>query len=283
MTSREVLTRPAPPPDAVLRYGGGEDQIADFRLPNRPPASSAGGVRDPAPIVVLIHGGFWRDEYDRAHLGPLAAALAARGYAVCVPEFRRSSPGRSGWPGIFDDVASAVDALPRMMAEAAGAGAVDTGRVVLAGHSAGGHLALWAAARHRLPADAPWRLQAPPAVRGVVALAAVSDLIACHDQEMGNGAAAALMGGSPDRLPGRFAAADPAGLLPLGTRLWLVHGTDDMNVPVEMSRGFTARARAAGDDAELHELSGYDHFALIDPLSGAWSQVLAMFADAALR
>ncbi|MGE5286652.1 MAG: alpha/beta hydrolase family protein [Micromonosporaceae bacterium] len=283
MTSREVLTRPAPPPDAVLRYGGGKDQIADLRLPHRQSASSADGVTDPAPIVVLIHGGFWRDEYDRAHLGPRAAALAARGYAVCVPEFHRSSPGHSGWPDTFGDVATAADTLPGMMTEAAGAGAVDPEHVLLAGHSAGGHLALWAAARHRLPADAPWRTQAPPAVRGVIALAAVSDLVACHDQGMGDGAAAALMGGPPELVPDRFAAADPAGLLPLGRPVWLIHGTDDMNVPVGMSRAFAARARAAGDDAELRELSGCDHFNLIDPLSDAWPQVLAVFADAALR
>lgn len=282
MTSREVLTRPAPPPDAVFGYGGREDQVADLRLPHRPPASSVGGVRGPAPIVVLIHGGFWRTEYDRAHLGPLAAALATRGYAVCVPEFHRAGPG-SGWPGTLDDIAEAVDRLPGMMVEAAGRGAADPESVLLAGHSAGGHLALWAAARHRLPADVPWHTQAPPAVRGVVCLAAVSDLIACHDQQLGNGAAAALMGGSPDRFPGRYAAADPVGLLPLGTPLWLVHGTDDVQVPVGMSRAFAARARAAGDAADLRELPGCDHFALIDPLSEAWPHVLAAFADAALH
>lgn len=279
----------------VLRYGDDPDQIADLRLPPRGPAAAAGaspvgafgGMGVPAPVVVFLHGGFWRDEHDRSHTGPLAAALAARGYVVCVPEFRRTGPGRSGWPGTFDDVAAAVDALPGMIAAAARAGAAsDNAReepesVVLAGHSAGGHLALWAAARHRLPAGTAWRTAAPPPVRAVVGLAAVSDLRACHDDGLGGGAAAELMGASPAAMPVRYAAADPAGLLPLGVPVLLVHGTQDDKVPARMSRSFAARARAAGDDVVLRELPACEHFGLIDPLSAAWPQVLAAFAAAA--
>src|SRR6266496_2283050 len=248
-------------------------------------------ARTAVPIVVFLHGGFWRNEYDRAHTGPLAAALAASGFAVCTPEFHRASDAAIGWPGTFDDAAAAVDVLPGLVAAqldarsgpaaaqvdargpAAAAGGTDTSRVVLAGHSAGGHLALWAAARHRLPAGAPWRTERRLGVRAVVGLAAVSDLSACHEEGLGDGAAEALMGGPPEQLADRYAAADPARLLPLGARICLVHGTADDRVPVQMSHAFAARARAAGDKVALRELSGCEHFGLIDPLSSAWPQV----------
>ncbi len=115
---REVLTRPAPPPDQVLRYGPGPDHVTDLRLPA---SGQAGDRRRPAaaPLVILLHGGFWRVAYDRSHAGPLAAALAVAGYAVCVPEYRRTGQVGGGWPGTFDDVAAAVDALPGLAAEAA--------------------------------------------------------------------------------------------------------------------------------------------------------------------
>ena len=146
MASRDVLSRPAPPPDLVLSYGPGPEHVADVRLP---PA----GAR-PAPLVVFLHGGFWRAAFDRTHTGPLAAALAAAGFAVCNPEFRRTGQRGGGWPGTFDDVAAAVDALRALVRDATGADRVSDEPPLLAGHSAGGHLALWAAARHRLPPDA---------------------------------------------------------------------------------------------------------------------------------
>jgi acetyl esterase/lipase len=230
--------------------------------------------------VIFLHGGFWRDEFDRSHTGPLAAALADAGYAVCTPEFRRIGQQGGGWPGTFDDVAAAVDALPGLVAAAAGAGRVDARRIVLAGHSAGGHLALWAAARHRLPSSSSWSGPWSPSWRGVVGLAAVSDLRACHDQELGGGAAADLMGGSPGRYPDQYAQADPARLIPLGLRVRLVHGSADDRVPCGMSQDYAARAVAAGDDVGLDELPGYGHFELIDPLTGAWPAVLAAFGAA---
>src|SRR5690242_9533275 len=170
MTADDVLTRAAPPPDFVVSYGPGDDQVADVRLP----AQSA--RPRPAPLVLFLHGGFWRAAYDRAHTGPLAEALAAAGFAVCTPEFRRTGQAGGGWPGTFDDVAAAVDALPGLVAEVAGAAAdvVDVGRVVLGGHSAGGHLALWAAGRGRLPETERWHASASGVV-GVVSLAGVCD------------------------------------------------------------------------------------------------------------
>jgi acetyl esterase/lipase len=278
--SEGVLTRPAREPDLVLRYGAGADQVADVYLPPRGvrPGAASGGN---GPFLLFFHGGFWRAQYDRAHTGPLAQAVAAAGFVVCTAEYRRPgavAPG-GGWPGTFDDVAAAVDRLPALVAEAAG-GLVDPARVVLAGHSAGGHLALWAASRHRLPVGSPWRTQAAPA-RAAIGLAAVSELAECYRLGLGRQAAGAFMGGGPERLADRYAAADPVGLLPTGVRVRLVHGTADDIVPVAMSENYVRRARAAGDDAVCVTLPGAGHFDVIDPLSVAWQAVIGAFFAAA--
>jgi acetyl esterase/lipase len=252
--------------------------VADLRLPAR----SENGLQPagrPAPLVIFLHGGFWRAGYDRAHTGPLAESLAADGYAVCAPEFRRTGQPGGGWPGTFDDVAVAVDLLPGLVADAVG-GQVDPGRVVLAGHSAGGHLALWAASRHRLPPGTPWAVPQRPAIQGgVVALAAVTGLSSCYSLRLGGGAAADLLGGGPDTYGSRYAATDPMGLLPTGARVRLVHGRDDDIVPCGMSLDYAARARAAGDDASCTALPGTGHFEVIDPLTAAWPHVTEAFRE----
>jgi acetyl esterase/lipase len=250
--------------------------------------------------VLFFHGGFWQAAYDRTHTGTLAAALAAAGFVACTPEYRRIGQPGGGWPGMFDDVAAAVDKLPGLIAEAAGsldarsaghlearrAGILESGpgepdwvapeRVLLAGHSAGGHLAMWSAGRHRLPAGSRWHAPAP-VCSGVVALAPVSDLTACHALGLENHVVDRLIGGGPDRYPERYDVADPARLIPLGRPMRIVHGDEDDRVPHEMSRDYTARAVQAGDLVVLDELPGCGHFELIDPLSTAWPTVLAAF------
>jgi acetyl esterase/lipase len=263
----DVLTRPAPLPDHEIRYGTGPENVADVRLP--------AVTSRPAPLVIFLHGGFWRAAYDRSHTGPMATVLAAAGYAVCVPEFRRTGQAGGGWPGTFEDVAAAVDRSPALVRTAAGPGVVADEPALLAGHSAGGHLALWAAGRHLLGPDSGWH--ADTRARGVVVLAGVSGLADCYDQRLGNGAAADLMGGGPARFPQRYRVADPAGLLPLGCPVRLVHGSLDDVVPPAMSRGYAALGRAAGDDTAVAELPGASHLDVIDPLSPAWAQVLATF------
>ncbi len=252
-------------------------------------------------MVLFLHGGFWRAEWDRTHAATLAAALADVGYAVCTPEYRRTGQPGGGWPGTFDDVAAAVDllpglaaaaeeALPDAAAAAAGPAGAEPGLpsadlpgprpIVLAGHSAGGHLALWAAARHLLP-NGSRRRQPFSTYKGVVALAPVSDLVACHEARLDNDAVGDLIGGPPERYPERWAQADPARLLPLGMPVHIVHGAQDEQVPCGMSRDYVARARAAGDDMTLNELPGCGHFEVIDPLSAAWPAVVTAFRAAA--
>jgi acetyl esterase/lipase len=274
----EVLTRPARKPDLVVHYGDGADQVADVHLPRRWSGREAGSGGWP-PLIIFLHGGFWRPEYGREHTAPLAEALAEDGFAVCAPEYRRTGQAGGGWPGTFDDVATAVDRLPGILVEATG-GQVDMRRVVVAGHSAGGHLALWAAGRHLLPVGSRWRSERPVG-KGVVALAAVADLATCYRRGLGQGAAGALMEGGPDQYPDRYAMADPLRLLPAGVPVRLVHGTCDDRVPSEMSMTYALYARAAGAigaaTATVVLLPGTGHFELIDPLSEEWPQVADAF------
>jgi len=257
-----VLDRSAPPPDLTLRYGPRPEHVVDLRLPPAVPGRAA-------PLIVLIHGGFWRPAYDRTHLGPMSHALAAAGYAVAVPEYRRAGLADEGWTATFDDIALAAD----QVAGIAGVHGADTSAVTWAGHSAGGHLALWAAARPGLPhsgTGSSWRGPCPAA--HVVALAACASLRLCAEWNLGGGAVRGLMGGGPEEVPERYAVADPAALPPPPVPVTLVHGTADDQVPVGMSRAFGA--------GRLVEIPGAGHFDLIDPESRAWPRVVAAFADA---
>lgn len=253
---RAVLSRPAPAPDVTVSYGDHPDQVADLRRP-----AGSGPAR---PLVVVVHGGFWRAEYDRRHTGPLAAALAALGHPVAQVEYRRTGQPGGGWPGTLTDVLTGVNELPRLAAEAL-PGQVAPGPPVLVGHSAGGHLALYAAAT------------APATVGGVLALAPVSDLAEAYRLDLDSGAVAALLGGGPTDFPDRYAATDPRPLVPIQTRTVVVHGALDEQVPVVMSREFVAAGRAAGGEIRLVELPECEHFGLIDPESAAWPEVTAAF------
>ncbi|MGN6698453.1 MAG: alpha/beta fold hydrolase [Thermomicrobiales bacterium] len=232
----------------------------------------------PYPIALLVHGGFWRTPYDLTLMTGLASDLAARGYGAWNIEYRRVGDPGGGWPGTLADVACATDFL-RTLAPDYG---LDLARTVAIGHSAGGHLALWLAARPSLspsalgPSKTLRDLTGPAALplAGVISLAGVADLVDGYQRGLSRGAVAELLGGSPAQLPERYTATSPAALLPLGVSQALIHGTADDQVPVVQSRVYAAAARAAGDSVRFRELPGVDHFALIDAASDTWASVV---------
>lgn len=249
---RDVLTRPAPRADERIRYGDDPSQFGDLRLPPGP---------GPHPVVAFVHGGCWRAEYDLAHAGHICAALTATGLATWSIEYRRLGNG-GGWPATFLDVARALDHLPAI----AGTYGLDLGRVVAAGHSAGGHLAAWLAARHRLPREDPAHVEAP-ALRGVVPVAGLVDLTRASELGLCGGSVDLLLGGAPAKVPGRYALASPFELLPLHVPQILVSGGRDTIAPTEIAERYAARARERGDDVRLVTIPEADHFDLIDPTS----------------
>jgi acetyl esterase/lipase len=214
-------------------------------------------------VAVVLHGGFWRDAYDRSLMDGLCEDLAGMGWAAWNLEYRRLGSG-GGWPETFLDVAAGIDHVGRLVD--------DLSVVVTIGHSAGGHLALWAAARPRLPSGAPG---AGPHVRvtHAVAQAGVVDLVEAARLRLSRGVTEELLAGSPARSPERYELASPAARLPLGVPQLLVHGGRDEIVPARMSRDYVRAAEAAGDPVELAVHSELGHFEHLDPTSSAWESV----------
>ncbi|MEU4177362.1 alpha/beta hydrolase [Streptomyces sp. NPDC026589] len=279
--TESALAHPEVAPDRTAAYGDHPDQVVDFYVPR--------DGRTGAPLVVLLHGGAWRTPYDRAHVSPFADFLARRGFAVASVEYRRggddipqqrgggentrpsgAEPVAGRWPETFDDVAAAMDAMPVLAArELPGA---DVRRIVVTGHSAGGHLALWAAARHVLPEGSPWRLPAPPPLRGVVALAPIADFTVAAELGVCGGAVAQLLGGDAD-FEGRMAQSDPGVLLPTGIATAIVQGVEDIVVPQAVSEAYVDAAARSGEMVGLTLLGGVGHFPLIDPAADACAVV----------
>jgi acetyl esterase/lipase len=242
-----------PKADARIPYGTDPNQFADLRMP-----SGAG----PHPVIIFLHGGFWRAAYSLDHAGFLCHALTQQGFATWNLEYRRLGQPGGGWPGTFDDVKNGALHLQQI----AEAHALDLRRVIVAGHSAGGQLALWLAKQNTLP------------LLSVVALAAVSDLKLAWKLNLNNGAAGELLGGSPDQVPARYAAASPLQLLPIAIPQTMVHGDGDDVVPYEMSETFAK----ASKNALLRPVRAAGHFDLIDPRSNAWPFVRDSFTTALL-
>lgn len=259
------LARLASPasPGPRLPYGDGPEQFGELW-------PTPGG-----PVVVLLHGGFWRARYRLDIMNALAADLQQRGYTVWNLEYRRADSPGGGWPGTFEDISAGVAALTTLAGpEQHG---LDLSAVTVIGHSAGGHLGLWLAAGGRPERAAPRQREHQhqhviPAL--TIGLAPVSDLVLAHRLGLSADAAAGLLGCTPEEDPGRYRAASPLALLPLGGRQLIVHGTADDAVPFAMSADYAAAARDVGDPCDLVELPGTGHLELIDPAGAGWRAVL---------
>ncbi|MFF5792742.1 alpha/beta hydrolase family protein [Paeniglutamicibacter sp. NPDC012692] len=238
-------------------YGEHPSQYAELWVPDS---------RAHAAIAIIIHGGFWRQAYGAEYGRPLARDLRDRGYVVWNLEYRRTNGGDGGWPETFLDVAAGLDGLESAL-ESSG---LEPGPRVGIGHSAGGHLALWAAGRHLLPPAAPGAL--PETLRcldAVISQAGVLDLALAESLALSDHAARLLMRCAPAEDPERWKWADPADRIPLGIPLLMLHGTTDEDVPVELGRSFARRAMAAGGPVDYLEFEG-DHYGLITPGDRAW-------------
>jgi acetyl esterase/lipase len=256
MTTRAYLDE-IPAEGLRIRYGSEPSQFGDLRVP-----AGAG----PHPVVVVIHGGWWRAQYGLTYAGHLCAALTADGMATWNIEYRRAGEPGGGFPGTLADVAAALVAL-RALAPEYG---LDLARIVVAGHSAGGHLAAWLAAKPAHRALDVFGESLP--IAGAVPVGGVLDLVRTSDMRIENDGDIPVhdfLGGAHDEVAERYALACPALLVPTGIPVTAVHGTADVNVPIELAERYVARAQAAGDPATLIALPGVDHFEPFDPHAAA--------------
>ncbi len=252
--SEDVLSRPSPPYDLRVAYGSDSNQFLDLRIP------ASKDKKRPLPLVMNIHGGFWRAKYNLDHAGHLCAALTADGFATANVEYRRVGNDGGAWPGTFADIRTAY----QFLIQNAQKYNFNPQRLLAMGHSAGGQLALCLAAHES-------------GVKRVVSLAGVVDLRRTYELHLSNDAVVEFLRGAPIEVPDHYREADPMQLSIPHARQWLIHGSADDVIPPEFSRNYVAakqkRPGSQKEDANLLEIHGADHFDLIDPQSHAWDQV----------
>lgn len=248
---------------AGQKYAYGKDplQFGELTLPKGP---------GPYPVAVFIHGGCWLAAYDIAHSRALANALAESGIAVWNLEYRRVGDSGGGWPGTFLDVAGGADYLRTLAKKHP----LDLSRVIVMGHSAGGHLALWLAARHKIPVESDIYRAKPIGVVGVLGLAPASELAELHEKEVCGHVIDKLIGGGPKEFPKRYSDASPSRMAPIGVAQIILVGKKDESWRW-VGEAYIKAARKAGDEKiELITAPEANHFEVIDPYSTTWPLVL---------
>ncbi len=254
----DILSLPPVPADARFPYGGDPNQFLDLYLPRTP---------GPHPLLMNIHGGYWRARYDLNHASHFCRAFADHGIAACNLEYRRVGnfpASQAAWPGALEDALAGWSALPRI----AKPHALDLSRALLTGHSAGAQLAF--ALAHRLQSNK----SAQPPLRAAVSLAGLLDLQRAFDLHLSNNAVVEFLGGTPAQVPEHYAEADPI-RLSISLPQALFHGVPDDSVPVELSRLYFAAKSRAHEPVHYHESPTANHFEWIDPRTPEWNQVLS--------
>ena len=264
LTAEDYTAFPPAASDYAYAYGDESLQFGELYLPS---ASAR------HPVIILIHGGCYTAAYDLKPIGAVARSLAGQGFAVWNIEYRRQDTD-GDYPKMFLDVARAADYL-RQIADLHG---LDLARVISVGHSAGGHLALWLAARHKLLASSRLYLENPLPIRGVVALAAVADLAFALEQDLCAEALPVVMGGRPEEVPVHYQQASPRALLPLGLPQVHIIGSEDARM-LDNARLYIADAQALGDEVELIILPEAGHFEIVSTTSSAWPKVQSAILD----
>ena len=259
-TVQDLLALEPVPADHVIHYGEDPLQFGQLRLPQG---------KGPFPVVVIIHGGCWMAAYDLNHISPLAGAITRLGFATWSLEYRRIGNERGGWPGTFLDVAAGIDFLRVIEANHT----LDLSRIIVLGHSAGGHLALWAAGRMKLPQTSSVYSRNPIHLSGVISLAGIGDLEEATAQKICGKAVVQLMGGNKVEFPARYSQGSPAELLPLGIPQILIQGREDPIVPLDSVKAYFVKAKKKGDEIQLLELKNTGHYELVIPESSAWPTV----------
>ena len=269
LTWADLTSRPRSHADATVAYGADTMQKVDVWVPAGP---------GPHPVVLMVHGGCWTTSIaDRSLMDWIAADLRADGVAVWNIDYRGVDRAGGGYPGTFADAAAATDLLrregPRFK--------LDLSKVVAVGHSAGGHLALWLAARPKLPKDSPLRTAEPLPIAHVISLGGLPDLettAASPDNGCGTEVVAQLVGTPP-----HYADTSVPRLLPLGVPQELVNGREDRIIPYRMATDYVARAKAAGDDVTLHTVPRTGHVELVTPGTAAWIETKRLIRESFTR
>ena len=260
--SAALAAQPGAAPERFA-YGTASSQFGELFLPQQTVGK--------APVVVMVHGGCWQLPHSLDLMRPLAEDLRSNGVAVWNIEYRRLNESGSGYPGTFSDVGAAVDALRGLATRYP----IDISHVAVVGHSAGGDLALWAAARPRLPAGSALKTTDPLPIGFAVTLAGIDDLVAYHDKGPACGGPGTIetLIDLRKRGPSAYGDTSPRALLPIGVEQLIVSGDEDNIVPAVFGRDYAAAATAAGDKVTAIELHGDNHFTQIDPASPGWAKV----------
>jgi acetyl esterase/lipase len=248
MSSEDILTLAPPAADARIPYGADPNQFGEIRVPKS---------KGPFPLVMNIHGGFWRAQYDLTHAGHLCAALTAKGLATWNVEYRRVGNPGGGWPGTFEDIRNAYRFVPELVTRYN----LNPAKLLVMGHSAGGELSLCLAAHES-------------SLQRVISLAGVLNLQQAWELHLSNDAVVAFLGGKPSEVPDHYREADPMQIsIPHSTAQWLIHGAADDIVPSYFSRNYAEKKKPQGENVHYLEISTAGHFDLIDPRSAAWPRV----------